>query len=54
MDYTGQMSKQDIADMLKIRAKRKEVSRAAYEKYSDHPTTEAQKELLSDLKAALN
>lgn len=45
VDYTGSMSKQEIAVMLKTRAQRKETSYDIYEKYLANPSLEARKGL---------
>ena len=45
VDYTGKLSREEIMEMLRVRAQRKEVSYATYEKYLDNPTAEARKEL---------
>jgi hypothetical protein len=52
VDYSGSMSKQEIAAMLKTRAQRKETSYDIYEKYLANPSLEARKSLsvLSDSK----
>jgi fatty acid desaturase len=49
VDYTGEMTKEDIKAMLKARAKRKQISHERYEEYVKNPTQDARKELLSDI-----
>lgn len=45
VDYTGAMSKQEIMDLLKVRAKRKETTYEKYEQYLRDPTPEARRVL---------
>jgi hypothetical protein len=45
VDYSGDMSKQEIAQMLKVRAQRKETTYDVYEAYLANPTLEARKAL---------
>ena len=49
VDYTGKMTRDEIKEMLKIRAKRKQISYERYEEYAANPTLEARKELLADI-----
>lgn len=51
VDYTGKMTKQEIMDMLKVRAKRLETSYEAYESYLANPTAEARKQLANIAKS---
>lgn len=46
VDYSGKMTKQEISEMLRVRACRLECSHADYEKYLEHPTLEARKALM--------
>lgn len=50
VDYTEKMSKEEIIEMLKIRAVRKETTYEKYEHYLANPTPEARKALLPDIK----
>ena len=45
VDYSGKMSKEEIIDMLKIRATTKETSFELYSQYLSDPTAEARKKL---------
>lgn len=47
VDYTGQMSRVEIIEMLKRRAKTKETSYEQYEKYLANPTLNARKAMVS-------
>ena len=46
VDYTGTMTKEEIAEMLKTRAKRKEINYDTYQDYLSNPTLEARKALV--------
>lgn len=47
VDYTGQMSRAEIIEMLKRRAKTKETSYEEYEEYLANPTLNARKSMVS-------
>lgn len=51
VDYTGKMTKEEIIQMLKVRAKRVETTYEKYEEYYKHPSQEA-RQLLRDEKSA--
>lgn len=49
VDYSGKMSRDEIKDMLKVRAQRKETTYEQYLHYLDHPTPEVRKALVPNL-----
>ena len=49
VDYSGEMSKEEIILMLKARAKRRETSYEVYEEFAANPTPAAREILLSKL-----
>lgn len=49
---TGKMTREEIIDMLRTRARRKEVSYATYNAYLANPTPEVRKELAASATAA--
>ena len=51
VDYTGKMSRDEVKDMLKVRAQRKETTYEQYVHYLDHPTPEVRKALVPELVA---
>eukprot|EP01033_Poteriospumella_lacustris_P012007 gene12007-8573_t len=51
VDYTGKMTKEEIIEMLKVRAKRIETTYEKYEEYYKHPSQDA-RQLLRDEKSA--
>lgn len=48
VDYTGKMTKEEIVELLRIRAQRKETTYEKYIAYLDHPTPEVRKSLVPD------
>jgi hypothetical protein len=51
VDYTGKLSKEEIMDMLKTRAKRTELTYEKYQQYLDNPTLDARKKMVSTVRA---
>lgn len=49
VDYTGKMTREEIIDMLKVRATRKETTYEKYVNYLAHPTPEVRKTLVPDM-----
>ena len=49
VDYTGKMSREEIMEMLKVRAQRKETTYEKYVSYLEHPTPEVRKALIPGL-----
>lgn len=45
VDYTGKLSKEEIIEMLKVRAQRTETTYEKYIAYTENPTLEAKKQL---------
>jgi hypothetical protein len=52
VDYSGKLSREEIMEMLKVRAQRKEVSYSAYLGYLANPTAEARKDLAASAQDA--
>jgi len=50
VDYTGKMTKEEIIEMLQVRATRRETTYDKYEHYLANPTPEARKALLPEIK----
>jgi hypothetical protein len=48
VDYSGQLSKEQIIDMLRTRARRTEITFSDYERFLENPTPEARKVLLAE------
>lgn len=47
VDYTGKLSREEIKEMLRVRARRKETTYAEYQRYLDNPTPEARQVLMA-------